>query len=148
MIGAHPAGVALSGIAAALAGACCRVILLLVTRAALQGVDTVAITWYSLISSTVLLGGAAGLSLSWQPPVTVGGWIAVFALSISVMTGILGVYASTTRIGPFRTALFMNIEPLLTTVGSALFLNQIITPLQSLGGAVMIAALTLFQLRG
>ncbi len=147
MIGAHPAGVALSGIVAALAGACCRVALLLVTRAAMQGVDAVAITWHSLISSTVLLGGAALLTLSWQPPVTVTGWIAVIALSISVMTGILGVYASTTRIGPFRTALFMNLEPLLTTIGSAVFLNEVITPLQGLGGAVMIAALTLFQLR-
>jgi drug/metabolite transporter (DMT)-like permease len=147
MIGAHPAGVALSGIVAALAGACCRVALLLVTRAAMQGVDAVAITWHSLISSTVLLGGAALLTLSWQPPVTVAGWIAVIALSVSVMTGILGVYASTTRIGPFRTALFMNLEPFLTTVGSAVFLNEVITPLQGLGGAVMIAALTLFQLR-
>jgi drug/metabolite transporter (DMT)-like permease len=147
MIGAHPAGVALSGIVAALAGACCRVALLLVTRAAMQGVDAVAITWHSLISSTVLLGGAALLTLSWQPPVTVAGWIAVIALSVSVMTGILGVYASTTRIGPFRTALFMNLEPFLTTIGSAVFLNEVITPLQGLGGAVMIAALTLFQLR-
>jgi drug/metabolite transporter (DMT)-like permease len=147
MIGAHPAGVALSGIVAALAGACCRVALLLVTRATMQGVDAVAITWHSLISSTVLLGGAALLTLSWQPPVTGAGWIAVIALSISVMTGILGVYASTTRIGPFRTALFMNLEPFLTTVGSAVFLNEVITPLQGLGGAVMIAALTLFQLR-
>jgi len=38
MIGAHPAAVALSGIAAALAAACCRVTLLLLTRAAMQGV--------------------------------------------------------------------------------------------------------------
>jgi drug/metabolite transporter (DMT)-like permease len=113
----------------------------------MQGVDAVAITWYSMISSTALLGAGALLSLSWQPPVTAAGWIAVIALSISVMMGILCIYASTTRIGPFRTALFMNLEPLLTTIGSALFLGEVITPLQGLGGAVMIAALTLFQLR-
>jgi probable blue pigment (indigoidine) exporter len=147
MIGAHPVGVALTGIVAALGGACCRVVLLLVTRATMRGVDAVAITWYSLISSTMLLGAATLVTLTWQPPVTAAGWIAVFALSISVMMGILGVYASTTRIGPFRTALFMNLEPLLTTIGSAMFLNEVITPLQGLGGAVMIAALTLFQLR-
>jgi drug/metabolite transporter (DMT)-like permease len=147
MIGAHPVGVALFGIVAALAGACCRVALLLLTRATMQGIDAVAITWYSMISSTVLFGMAALLSLSWQPPVTAAGWIAVIALSIAVMMGILSIYASTTRIGPFRTALFMNLEPLLTTIGSALFLNEVITPLQALGGAVMIAALTLFQLR-
>jgi len=59
----------------------------------------------------------------------------------------LGVFASTVRIGPFHTALFMNLEPLLATIGSALFLDEVITPLQALGGAVMIAALVAFQLR-
>src|SRR5215467_7017927 len=55
--------------------------------------------------------------------------------------------SSTVRIGPFRTALFMNLEPLLTTIGSALFLAEVLTPLQTLGGAVMLAALVMFQLR-
>ena len=57
------------------------------------------------------------------------------------------MFASTVRIGPFRTALFMNLEPLLTTIGSALFLAEVLTPLQALGGGVMIAALVMFQLR-
>jgi len=68
-------------------------------------------------------------------------------ISAGVTTGLLGVFASTVRIGPFRTALFMNLEPLLTTVGSALFLAEVLTPLQTLGGAVMLAALVMFQLR-
>jgi drug/metabolite transporter (DMT)-like permease len=41
----------------------------------------------------------------------------------------------------------MNLEPLLATIGSALFLNEVITPVQGIGGAVMIAALVVFQLR-
>ncbi len=51
------------------------------------------------------------------------------------------------RIGPFRTALLMNLEPLLATIGSALFLGEVITPLQAAGGTIMIAALVTFQLR-
>jgi drug/metabolite transporter (DMT)-like permease len=51
------------------------------------------------------------------------------------------------RIGPFRTALFMNLEPLLATIGSAFVLNEVITPVQAIGGAVTIAALVAFQLR-
>jgi drug/metabolite transporter (DMT)-like permease len=50
-------------------------------------------------------------------------------------------------IGPFRTALLMNLEPLLATIGSAIFLGEAVTPLQAVGGAVMIAALVMFQLR-
>jgi drug/metabolite transporter (DMT)-like permease len=147
MLGAHPAGLALAGVLAALGAAGCRVVLLLVTRATMQGVDPVAMTLYSLVSSTALLVAVSLVTLNWQPPLTTSGWLALIGLSIFIMMGILGVFASTARIGPFRTALFMNLEPLLTAVGSAIFLGERFTPLQALGGAVMIAALTVFQLR-
>jgi drug/metabolite transporter (DMT)-like permease len=54
---------------------------------------------------------------------------------------------STVAVGPFRTALLMNLEPLLATIASAAFLGEVITPLQAVGGAVMIAALLVFQMR-
>jgi drug/metabolite transporter (DMT)-like permease len=147
MIGAHPAALAVWGIIAALGAACCRVVMLLVTRAELQGVDARLITWYSLASSSALLALISLVTLTWQPPETVGGWLAVIAVSVAVTTGIMGVFASTMRIGPFRTALFMNLEPPLATLGSALLLGELITPLQALGGAIMIGALVAFQLR-
>jgi probable blue pigment (indigoidine) exporter len=147
MIGAHPVALAITGILAALAAACCRVVLLLVTRASLHGADPLRITWYSLVSSTAVLFVAALAAWNWQPPETASGWVALIVLSVAVTTGMLGVFASTMRIGPFRTALFMNLEPLLATIGSALFLGEVITPLQAAGGAVMIAALVAFQLR-
>ncbi|HEY6995249.1 MAG TPA: DMT family transporter, partial [Xanthobacteraceae bacterium] len=147
MIGAHPTTLAMTGILAALGAALCRVGLLLVTRARLQEADPLRITWYSLVSSTALLAAAALATLAWQPPATASGWVALVALSVAVTTGMLGVFASAARIGPFRTALFMNLEPLLATIGSALFLDEVITPPQAVGGAVMIAALVAFQLR-
>ena len=45
------------------------------------------------------------------------------------------------------TALFMNLEPLLATVDSAIVLGEVIRPVQALGGAVMIGALVVFQMR-
>jgi drug/metabolite transporter (DMT)-like permease len=147
MIGAHPQELAVAGILAALAAACCRVLLLLTTRATLQNADARLITWYSMLSSTALFAVVVLATRNWQPPATAAGWIALVGLGIAVTAGILGVFASTARIGPFRTALFMNLEPLLATIGSALFLHEIITPLQALGGAAMIAALVAFQLR-
>jgi probable blue pigment (indigoidine) exporter len=146
-IGAHPTALAVVGILAALAAAVCRVVMLLVTRATLQGTDALQITWYSMISSTVLFVAAAMAAQHFQPPATTLGWVCLVALSVAIMMGILGVFSSTGRIGPFRTALFMNLEPLLVTIGSALFLGEFITPLQAFGGAVMIAALVAFQLR-
>jgi drug/metabolite transporter (DMT)-like permease len=147
MIGAYPSGLANVGILAALGAACCRVLMLLITRARLGGADPLMITWYSMLSSTVLFVAVSLAALDWQPPATAFGWAAVIALSIAVTGGILGVFVSTGRIGPFRTALFMNLEPPLTAIGSALFLGEVITPLQAFGGAVMITALVAFQLR-
>jgi len=147
MIGAHPTALAMMGILAALGAALCRVGLLLVTRALLSDADPLGITWYSLLSSSALLAVAALATLNWQPPSGASGWLALLALSVAVTTGLIGVFGSTVRIGPFRTALFMNLEPLLATVGSALFLGEVVTPLQAFGGAVMIAALIAFQLR-
>jgi probable blue pigment (indigoidine) exporter len=147
MIGAHPTALAMVGILAALGAALCRVGLLLVTRASLSDADPLRITWYSLLSSSALLAVAALATLNWQPPAGTSGWLALLALSVAVTTGLLGVFGSTLRIGPFRTALFMNLEPLLATIGSALFLGEVITPLQALGGAIMLAALVAFQLR-
>ena len=147
MIGAHPTTLAAGGILAALGAALCRVVILLVTRALLSGADPLRITWYSLVSSTVVFVIAGLAAWNWQPPATTSGWLALVVLSVAVTTGLLGVFASTVRIGPFRTALFMNLEPLLTAIGSALFLAEVLTPLQALGGGIMLAALVMFQLR-
>jgi drug/metabolite transporter (DMT)-like permease len=147
MIGAHPTTLAVGGILAALGAALCRVVVLLATRALLAGADALRITWYALLSSTVVFIIAALAAANWQPPATPTGWLALVALSLAVTTGLIGVFASTARIGPFRTALFMNLEPLLTAIGSALFLGEVLTPLQALGGGVMLAALVMFQLR-
>jgi drug/metabolite transporter (DMT)-like permease len=42
--------------------------------------------------------------------------------------------------------LIMNLEPLIAMVLSALALAEIVTPLQALGSAVMLAALVAFQI--
>ena len=120
---------------------------MLITRARLQDADPIGITWYSMVSSTALFVAVAVATLNWQPPATLAGWAALIVLSVAITTGILGIFASTIRIGPFRTALFMNLEPPLATIGSAFLLGEVITPLQALGGAVMIGALVAFQLR-
>jgi drug/metabolite transporter (DMT)-like permease len=102
MIGAHPTTLAAAGILAALGAALCRVVILLVTRALLSGADALRITWYSLVSSTVVFVIAALATWNWQPPATTSGWLALIALSAAVTTGLLGVFASTVRIGPHR----------------------------------------------
>lgn len=147
MIGAHPGGVAVIGIACALISSCTRVVMLLLTRARLQGADSRLITLWSVTAATVVFGVVAIATLNWQPPVTALGWFALIGSGVAMAVAVLMVFVSTARVGPFRTALFMNLEPLLATIGSAIVLGEVITPLQALGGAAMIGALVAFQMR-
>jgi drug/metabolite transporter (DMT)-like permease len=146
MIGAHPAGLAPAGIALALAAAVFRVAVLILTRAYLVRADARVTTWYSVIAQIVVFGAVLIGGRDYAGAGNIGGWAALIVVSVGATAGILFMFVSTVQIGPFRTALIMNLEPLLATVLSALFLGQSITPVQSVGAAVMLAALFAFQI--
>jgi drug/metabolite transporter (DMT)-like permease len=146
MVGAHPAGLALAGVAYALGAACCRTAILLITRAYLAGADARLTTWYSLISSTLIFLVLSAGAMSVNLPQTARGWVAIVGMSIAITAGILLIFVSTVRIGAFRTALIMHIEPLTAMILSAVLLGEVITPVQGLGSAFMLAALVAFQL--
>jgi drug/metabolite transporter (DMT)-like permease len=146
MLGAHPAGLAFAGVAYAIGAGCCRTAVLLITRAYLIGADARLTTWYSMLSSTAVFIAVSVEQQNWNAPQTSLGWICLVVMSLATTASILFVFVSTLRIGPFRTALIMNLEPLTATILSALVLGQVITPLQGLGSAIMLAALVAFQL--
>jgi probable blue pigment (indigoidine) exporter len=145
MIGAYPHHLSTLGIAFALGAALSRAVFLLVARAELQLADPRLTTWNSLISSTAVFAIAALITMTWQAPHGAVGWTSVLIVSLATASGILMLYVSTNRIGPFRTAVIMNLEPLLASLLSVALLGEIITPLQAAGGAVMIGALVAFQ---
>jgi drug/metabolite transporter (DMT)-like permease len=146
MIGAYPEHLSALGIALALGAALSRAVFLLVARTELQAADPRMTTWYSLISSTAIFAIAALVTANWHVPHSTFGWFSVALVSIATASGILMLYVSTARIGPFRTALIMNLEPLLATLISVPLLGEFITPLQAGGGVIMLGALVAFQL--
>jgi probable blue pigment (indigoidine) exporter len=145
MIGAYPHHLSALGVALALGAALSRAVFLLVARAELREADPRLTTWNSLISSTAVFAIAALLTMKWQAPHGAVGWTAVLIVSLATASGILMLYVSTNRIGPFRTAVIMNLEPLLASLLSVALLGEIITPLQAVGGAIMVGALVAFQ---
>ncbi len=145
MIGAHPAGLALAGIAYAIGAACCRTGVLIFTRAFLVGSDARLTTWYSVAAQLAIFLVVSLATKTLQPPQTDGGWVALIALSVATTVAILFIFVSTVRIGPFRTALLTNFEPMVAMVLSALALGEVITPLQTVGSGIMLAALIGFQ---
>jgi drug/metabolite transporter (DMT)-like permease len=147
IVGARPGDLAFAGVLLSFVAAVSRAAMLLITRACLAHTDARLITWYSMLSSTAVFVALSLMTWSWKPPLTGGGWVALAAISVVTVVAILAVFISANRVGPFRTALVMNLEPLLAAVGSAIALGDVITPVQALGGAIMLAALVAFQLR-
>jgi probable blue pigment (indigoidine) exporter len=145
LIDAHPAGFALAGVAYAIGAACCRTTALLVTRAYLVGADARLTTWYSMLASTVIFVAAALGARAWHMPQTGLVWTCLITLSLASTAAILFVFLSTVRIGAFRTAVIMHLEPLTATILSGFVLGEILNPIQWLGVAIMLAALIAFQ---
>jgi probable blue pigment (indigoidine) exporter len=145
LIDAHPTGFAVAGVAYAIGAAACRTAVLLVTRAYLVGADARLTTWYSMLSSTIIFVLAASAQQAWAMPQSGLGWTCLIALSLATTAAILFVFLSTVRIGAFRTAVIMHLEPLTATILSGFVLGEIFTPMQALGVVVMLGGLIAFQ---
>jgi drug/metabolite transporter (DMT)-like permease len=145
MLGFHLEALAPLGLACAFIAAIARVVTLLLTRAYLNRADARLTTWYSMVPSTAVYLIALGFVGSWHVPNSVAGWAAFVGVTVTTTLSTLLIYISTARIGPFRTALIMNLEPLLTTLFSILLLGETLTLAQGAGAALMIASLVAFQ---
>lgn len=133
------------GLGCAFAGAVARVISLLATRQYLSGTDARVTTWYSMVPSTAVFLVMIAVAGTWNPPHSTAGWLAFAGVSFGSTLSTLMIYISTNRVGPFRTALVMNLEPLVTALLSVWLLGEVFTPIQALGAAIMLTALCAFQ---
>jgi drug/metabolite transporter (DMT)-like permease len=128
-----------------LAAAGLRAVSLLMTRAYLNGTDPRVTTWYSMVPSTLLFMIGAVVAGDWHVPHSALGWSAFAGSSVCTTVSTLLVYVSTNRVGPFRTAFIMNLEPLVTTILSLLLLQEFLTPPQAAGAVVILMSLCVFQ---
>lgn len=145
MLGVDFSTLSTMGLACAFGAAICRVVSLLATRHYLAGTDARVTTWYSLVPSGAIFLVASLLFGIWHLPQTHVGWWAFLGISFGSTLSTLLIYVSTNTVGPFRTALVMNLEPLLTAILSMLILGEMMTPLQMTGAAIMLSALCIFQ---
>jgi probable blue pigment (indigoidine) exporter len=147
MLGARLGDVSVLGIAGALFAAVMRVMTLLITRHSLHATDARLNTWYSLLPSALVFLLASVLTDTWNAPESLVGWGAFLGMTVTSTLSVLLIFVSITRIGPFRTALIMNLEPLVSTLASMALLGEVLTPVQAVGGGLMLVALFAFQIR-
>jgi drug/metabolite transporter (DMT)-like permease len=87
-------------------------------------------------SAALAAGTLGGDALMW--PRSALGIGAIAGVCILYAIGLVALFTSATRIGPLRTGLAMNLEPIVAIGGSWLLLGQGFTPVQLAGGALVI----------
>ena len=137
--GASPEAVNLLGLGYAVLAAVLIALLLVVSTRYVSHVDAKGRTFWMMASTSTLLVCAtlAADAVAWPRSAT--GWWAMAAVCALYAVGLVSLFTSATRIGPLRTSLVMNVEPVIAVSASWLILGQGLTPAQILGAALVMA---------
>ena len=147
MIGAHAGELSPAGVALAATAGAFRAAMLLTTRAALPTADPRITTWFTMLGSAIIFAVACAATGRWTAPAGAVGWASFLGASAAASLALLAMFVSTGRIGPFRTALIMNIEPLAAIALAYFVLGEAMNATQWTGAGIMLGALFWFQLR-
>ena len=137
--GASPEALDLTGVGYALLAAVLIAAILVASTRLVAHVDAKGRTFWMMASTSMVLlcVAVAGEAVAWPRSAT--GWWAVVAVCGLYAIGLVALFTSATRIGPLRTSLIMNVEPVVAISASWLILGQGLAPAQLLGGALVIA---------
>ncbi len=144
--GASPETLDPLGVVLALFAGASIALALVVTTRLVPHVDPRRRTFWMMVSTSAALLAALAAGGSFQMPTTMMGRGALAALCIFYPIGLVALFTSATRIGPIRTTVVMNLEPVLAILFSTLLLGQGLSGLQVAGGALVLAGVIGAQL--
>lgn len=106
----------------------------------------VSTAWVSL-GASVSYGLAGGLTQSWVVPLTArAGGLLLGLVVLSTILPLATFFAGMRRVGPTAASLLSTLEPVFTIALAAVVLNEVLTPSQWFGGALILAAVVLLNL--
>ena len=102
-------------------------------------------------ASTTVITSAAAVTYAcvvavkgFHPPGTGAGWLAVVAIAIiCTVLAILFFFEGLERVGAVRASVMSTVEPVFTVLLAAVVLDEVITPMRVLGGALIVGAVIL-----
>ena len=144
--GASPETLDPLGVVLALFAGASIAVALVVTTRLVPHVDPRRRTFWIMVSTSAALLAALAASSSFQMPTTMRGNVALAALCVFYPIGLVALFTSATRIGPIRTTVVMNLEPVLAILFSTLLLGQGLSGPQYAGGVLVLAGVIGAQL--
>lgn len=117
--------------------------------------DTVVHRLPSVVLSALVMTGAAGslgaralLGSGVNLDVGLAGWFWLACIAIvSTVLAMLTFFAGLKRVGPSTAAILSTFEPVVTTALAALTLGEFLTPIQLVGGALVLFSVAVLQVR-
>ena len=133
------------GIALSLAGAVGVTIVMTVSAQVRGGGDSRPVTLHMLGTAIAVFTALAVLHGGVQLPHTPIAWLAFFGAPLFYSFGIVTLFVVLAEVGPVKTSLLMNIEPVTSVLLGFLLLDQRLGHTQLLGIALVVAAVLLIE---
>lgn len=129
------------GVALALAGAMGAAMIFLASARVLDRVDSMVLAFYSNVCGLPVIAVIL-LSLdSFVLPATASGWAGFAGANLFFVCAVITMFIAIRLAGPARTALWFNLEPLVSILAAAVLLGERLATIQYVGGACVLTAL-------
>ena len=111
----------------------------------MHGIDVLIMIFYmTAVGAAILLVATLGVGGITLPASSIGWWGA-FGVVLCQGLSIPLLYASLPRIGPEKAAMLNNIQPVTSVLMAYLLFGELLTPVQILGGAMVLGGILLMQ---
>jgi drug/metabolite transporter (DMT)-like permease len=88
------------------------------------------------VAYLVFTGGPASF-------ITQAGWLKLLVASLSLATGYVTLFAGLEILGPLKSSMLMNMEPILTIILAAILLGERLSSVQLIGAGLVIVGIFL-----
>lgn len=141
-LGVETGGLSILGVVYGLISAAGLAAVSAVSSRVIRSGDSRPVTLYIVTTASAVFLVASLLRGDPQLPQTVGGWLGFAGSAVFYTTGIIGYFVAISVIGPAKTTLFSYVEPIFTMIAAFIFLGELLAPLQLVGAAIVVGALT------
>jgi drug/metabolite transporter (DMT)-like permease len=137
--------IGLAGVGYAMLAACGFTAVVVTNGRLFRGRDSRPITLHLLAGALIVYAALYATIADYAAPRDGAGWALLLSLSLSYTVAVISLFTAVSAIGPFRTSLVMNWEPIASIILGALVLGQLLSPIQLAGAALVVVALVLVR---
>ncbi len=137
----------LLGVGLAFGGAVTYTVYILVSDTVVNRLPPVVLTTLVMAGAALTLGGRVVLTGGLDLHISPVGWLWVGCIAlVSTVIAMLAFFAGLARTGPSTASILSTFEPVVTTALATLTLHELLTPVQLVGGALVLGAAAVVQL--